>query len=124
MTPARRLQRLTHRVLDVGRTIGVGRLAWTAPRWLVRREFLVTVKDLSGPLPLPVRGADVVWRRLAVSETPRLLAKSPTLNEGEVWRRLHEGQECWVGWAGDLPAHWRWETSGETYFPYLHRVVH
>jgi GNAT superfamily N-acetyltransferase len=123
MASARGLRRLTHRVLDVRRTIGVGRMAWTAPRWLVRREFLVTVKDLSGPLPRPTRGADIAWRKLAAPDMPRLLAESPTLGEAEVWRRLREGQECWVGWAGDLPAHWRWETSVETYFPYLHRVV-
>jgi GNAT superfamily N-acetyltransferase len=99
------------------------RLAWTVPRWLVRREFLVTVKDLSGPLPPLARGTDVAWRRLAAAEIPRLLAESPTLTETEVWRRLREGQECWVGWAGDIPAHWRWETSVEAYFPYLHRGV-
>ncbi len=117
------LRRLTHRVLDVGRTIGVVQLAWTAPRWLVQREFLVTVKDLSGPLPLPAPGTGVDWRSLAAAEIPRLLAESPTLSEAEVRRRLREGQECWVGWAGDIPAHWRWETSVATYFPYLHRGV-
>jgi hypothetical protein len=117
----RRLRRLTNRLLDVGRTIGFVRLAWAVPRWLVRREFLVTVKDLSDPLPPLPRDTDVVWRRLAAAEIPRLLAESPTLTEAEVSRRLREGQECWVAWAGDLPAHWRWETSVEAYFPYIHR---
>ena len=123
MASACGLRRLTHRLLDVGRTIGFVRLAWTVPCWLVRREFLVTVKDLSGPLPPLARGTNVAWRRLATAEIPRLLAESPTLTETEVWRRLREGQECWVGWAGDIPAHWRWETSVEAYFPYLHRGV-
>jgi GNAT superfamily N-acetyltransferase len=118
-----RLRRLAYRLLDVGRTIGFVRLAWTVPRWLVRREFLVTVKDLSGPLPPPARDSDVAWRRLAPAEIPRLLAQSPTLTDTEVWRRLREGQECWVGWAGDIPAHWRWETSTEAYFPYIRRRV-
>jgi GNAT superfamily N-acetyltransferase len=117
----RRLRRLTHRLLDVGRTIGFVRLAWAVPRWLVRREFLVTVKDLSDPLPPLPRDIDVAWRRLAAAEIPRLLAESPTLTKAEVSRRLREGQECWVAWAGDLPAHWRWETSVEAYFPYIHR---
>jgi hypothetical protein len=123
MVSVRSLRRLAYRVLDVGRTIGVVRLAGTAPRWLVRREFLVTVKDLSGPLPRPVRGADVVWRRLAAAEIPRLLAESPTLTEAEVWRRFREGQECWVGWTHDIPVHWRWETNTEAYLPYLRRAV-
>jgi GNAT superfamily N-acetyltransferase len=103
--------------------MGVGRLAWTAPSWLVRREFVVMVKDLTGPLPPPVRSSGVVWRRLAAAEIPRLLAESPTLTEPEIWRRLREGQECWVGWAGDIPGHWRWETTTETHLPYLRRAV-
>ncbi len=123
MTRDRALRRLAHRILDARRTIGVVRLARTAPGWLVRREFLVTVKDLTGPLPPIAPASDVVWRRLTVGEIPRLLAESPTLAAAEVRRRLHEGQECWVGWAGDIPAHWRWETSAEAHLPYLHRVV-
>ena len=43
MASARGLRRLTHRLLDVGRTIGFVQLARTVPRWLVRREFLQRV---------------------------------------------------------------------------------
>jgi hypothetical protein len=123
MTRDHALRRFAHRILDVRRTIGIVRLAQIAPGWLIRREFLVTVKDLTSPLPPVTPGPDIVWRRLAASEIPRLLAGSPTLTLAEVWRRLREGQECWVTWAGDIPAHWRWETSAETYLPYLHRTV-
>ena len=117
------LRRLVHRLRDACNAIGIARLAWTAPRWLIRREFLVTVKDLTGPLPpiSPLPG--VTWRRLTDAEVPCLVASSPTLSPAEVWRRLREGQECWVGWMGEAAAHWRWETRGEAYLPYLHRFV-
>jgi GNAT superfamily N-acetyltransferase len=90
---------------------------------LIRREFLVTVKDLRGTLPPISPLPDVTWRRLADAEVPCLLASSPTLSQAEVRRRLREGQECWVGWAGETVAHWRWETHGEAYLPYLRRFV-
>jgi GNAT superfamily N-acetyltransferase len=102
---------------------GIAGLAWTAPRWLIRREFLVTVKDLTGPLPRIPPSPDVAWRRLTNAELPGLLASSPTLSPAEVGRRRQEGQECWVGWIGDTAAHWRWETDGEAYLPYLRRFV-
>jgi GNAT superfamily N-acetyltransferase len=102
---------------------GIAGLAWTAPRWLIRREFLVTVKDLSGPLPRIPPSPDVAWRRLTNAELPGLLASSPTLSPAEVGRRQGEGQECWVGWVGETAAHWRWETDGEAYLPYLRRFV-
>ena len=35
-----------YRVLDVHRTLGLRRLLWVAPQWLVRQEYLVFVKDL------------------------------------------------------------------------------
>jgi GNAT superfamily N-acetyltransferase len=123
MTPDRVLRRLAHRVLDARRTIGVMQLARAAPRWLMRREFLVTVKDLTGPLPPIAPSPGVAWRRLTAAEIPQLVAKSPTLTAAEVWRRLREGQECWVGWLDGTPAHWRWETCTETHCPYLRRAV-
>jgi GNAT superfamily N-acetyltransferase len=115
--------RLVHRLRDASRTMGIARLAWTAPRWSIRREFLITVKDLTGALPpiSPVPG--VSWRRLAGAEVPALVASSSTLCPAEVWRRLREGQECWVGWMGTKAAHWLWQTHGETHLPYLHRSV-
>lgn len=105
MTRDRALRRLAHRVLDAERTIGLVKLASTAPRWLIRREFLVTVKDLTGPLPPIGPSPGVAWRRLTSADVPQLVASSPTLTAGEVWRRLREGQECWVGWMDDIPAH-------------------
>jgi GNAT superfamily N-acetyltransferase len=123
MTPDRVLRRLAHRILDARRTIGVMQLARAAPRWLMRREFLVTVKDLTGPLPPIAPSPGVAWRRLTAAEIPQLVAKSPTLTAAEVWRRLREGQECWVGWLDGTPAHWRWETCTETHCPYLRRAV-
>ena len=117
------LRRLVHRLRDARNTIGIARLAWTIPRWLIRREFLVTVKDLTGPLPSISPVPDVTWRRLTDAEIPGLVASSPTLSPAEVWRRLQEGQECWVGWMGETAAHWRWETHREAHLPYLRRSV-
>jgi hypothetical protein len=117
------LRRAVSRLRDAGYAIGMARLAWTAPRWLIWREFLVTVKDLTGPLPpIPVF-PDVAWRTLADAELPGLLGSSPTLSPAEIRRRQQEGQECWVGWMGETAAHWRWETDGEAYLPYLRRSV-
>jgi GNAT superfamily N-acetyltransferase len=117
------LRRAVSRLRDARYAVGIARLAWTAPRWLIRRQFLVTVKDLSDPLPSISLLPDVAWRRLAKVEVPRLLASSPTLSPAEIQRRLQEGQECWVGWMGEAAAHWRWETREEAYLPYLHRVI-
>ncbi len=117
------LRQAVSRLRDAGIAIGLARLAWTAPRWLIQREFLVTVKDLTGPLPAISPLSGVTWRRLTDTDLPRLLACSPTLSQTEVRRRRQEGQECWVGWIGETAAHWRWETAGETYLPYLRRIV-
>jgi hypothetical protein len=117
------LRRLVSRVRDARATVGIAGLARVAPRWLIQREFLVTVKDLTGPLPPITPRPDVSWRRLIEVEIPQLVASSPTLSVTEVRRRLGEGQECWVGWTGGAPAHWRWETREEAYLPYLHRAV-
>jgi hypothetical protein len=117
------LRRAVSRLRDAADAIGLARLAWTAPRWLIRREFLVTMKDLTGPLPPISPRPDVSWRRLTDAELPGLLRSSPTLSRAEVMRRLQEGQECWVGWIGETAAHSRWETENETYLPYLRRFV-
>ena len=100
------------------------KLARAAPRWLMRREFLVTVKDLTGPLPPVAPSPGVAWRLLTAAEIPQLVTSSPTLTTAEVWRRLRDGQECWVGWMDDIPAHWRWETCAKTHVPYLRHAVH
>jgi hypothetical protein len=92
-------------------------------RWLIRREFLVTVKDLTGPLPPIVPVPDVSWRRVTAVEIPSLVTYSPTLSAAEASQRLQEGQECWVAWSGQTAAHWRWETRRQTYLPYLSRSV-
>ena len=117
------LRRAVSRFRDAGNAIGFARLAWTAPRWLIRREYLVTVKELTGPLPAISPLPDVTWQRLTDTDLPRLLASSPTLCRTELSRRRQQGQECWVGWIGDTAAHWRWETQREAYLPYLRRSV-
>ena len=117
------LRRSICRFQDACSAIGIARLPWALARWLIRRELLVTVKDLTAPLPpIPPR-PEVVWQRLTDAEVPGLLATSPTLSPGEVTRRRREGQQCWVGWIGETPAHWRWETNREAYLPYLCRSV-
>lgn len=117
------LRRAIARVRDACSAIGMARLPWAVPRWLVQREFLVTVKNLTDPLPPISPHPGVVWRRLTDTEVPDLLAGSPTLSPDEVMRRRGEGQRCWVGWMGETPAHWRWETDGDAYLPYLGRSV-
>ena len=51
------------------------KLARAAPRWLMRREFLVTVKDLTGPLPPVAPSPGVAWRLLTAAEIPQLVAE-------------------------------------------------
>lgn len=118
-----RLRRTAHRLRDAQRAIGTLRLAWTGPVWLARREYLVTVKDLRGPLPPLPPTAGLAWRPLERGQATSLVASSPTLSALEIRRRLGEGQECWVAWVGGTAVHWRWETRGEAYLPYLRRPI-
>jgi hypothetical protein len=112
---------LLFRLQEARRALGDVEQAGVLARWLVRREYLVTVKDLRGDLPTarPVDG--VRWRPLDDAEIPLVAATRPTLTEAEVRHRLAEAQQCWVGWVGERPVHWRWEADADVHLPYLGR---
>ena len=64
MTKAGRVHRLFHRLLDANRTLGLRRLLWVAPQWLVRQEYLMLVKDLRLPLPEVPAHESLRWTSL------------------------------------------------------------
>ena len=96
-----------------------------APRWAVRREYLVVVRDLASPrggdARLPSVG-DIRWSRLFPKDAGRLREANPGLCPDEVRRRVEEGQECTVGWQGSTIVHYRWDSSRPAYLPYLRAV--
>lgn len=107
-------------------TLGFWRALWLAPRWWVRKEYLVLVKDLralepSSSLPrgggLPAR-----WTTLTEDDIPSLRAANPKLSGSEMHRRWAEGQECLGGWIEGALAHYRWDTSRRAELPFLKKV--
>ena len=115
-------RRAVDRAVDGIRLHGLGRALAMAPRWLVRREYLVLARDLTTPLPAlppePVR-----WSALGVNHLAALRALDPDLSEDEIRRRWREGQHTEGGWDGDRLVYARWETRGPTYLPYLGCVL-
>jgi hypothetical protein len=112
---------LLFRLQEARRVLGDVEQAAVLARWLIRREYLVTAKDLREGLPTapPVDG--VRWRPLDDADIPLVVATRPTLGEAEVRHRLAEAQQCWVGWVGTRPVHWRWEADADVFLPYLGR---
>ena len=119
------LQDLGLRFRDARSALGFWRTLSLAPRWAVRQEYVVVVRDLtrlgSGPAsdsePENLRWApidDNAIRQFAEIRSPLSLA--------EVRRRLDERQECLVGWLGSTLVHYRWETMQPAYLPYLDTV--
>jgi len=114
--------RLFYRLLDVYRTLGLRRTLWVTPSWLIRREFLVLVRDLRLPLPdLPACGP-MRWAPLTEADIPQVCAINPAMTEAEIRRRWGEGQECLLCWVGDSLAHYRWESTRPAYLPYLGKI--
>jgi GNAT superfamily N-acetyltransferase len=102
-----------------------GERAWfpiVAASWLVRREYLVTVRAVDGRGSVP-RLAGVRWSR--IEDPAQLLVGRGDLwpARAEVRRRLDEGQECWAAWFGGELAHWRWEAVQPAFLPYLGRSL-
>jgi GNAT superfamily N-acetyltransferase len=112
---------LLFRLREAGRALPARDLATALAAWLVRRVYLVTSRDLRDPLPSPPSVRGVAWTTLREADIVRLVASKPTLTDAEVRARLAEGQRCAVGWLDGRPVHWRWETDGEAYLPYLGR---
>jgi GNAT superfamily N-acetyltransferase len=115
----RRVRGFLYRVLDVRRTLGLGRLLWVAPQWLLRQEYLVFVKDLRQPLPEVPPHESLRWTPFTESQIDRLLAINPALSEAEIRRRLTEGQECLLAWIGNTLIHYRWDATASPYLPFL-----
>jgi GNAT superfamily N-acetyltransferase len=115
------LRGVAARIRDARHAVGIAGLVGSAPAWLVRREYLATVKDLTDPVPRVPAIPGIAWRLLERAEVPLLVASSPRLSGADVWRRLGEGQECWVAWLDNAAVHWRWETRRDAYLPYLQR---
>jgi hypothetical protein len=94
------------------------RVPIVAASWLVRREYLITVRPVGRIADAP-RLPGVSWERI---EDPARLGVGPgdlRPARTEARRRLDEGQECWAAWiAGEL-AHWRWEATRPAFLPYL-----
>jgi hypothetical protein len=105
-------------------TLGFWRALWLSPRWQVRKEYLVLVKDLARGETLAQPGrspASVQWRVLSESDIGALRSANPKLAEAEARRRWREGQECLAGLVGDRLAHYRWDADRRTYLSYLKR---
>jgi hypothetical protein len=113
------LRPLARRACDTWAATG-HRFPIVAATWLVRREYLITVRAVDGSESVP-RLPGVRWGPI---EDPAQLH----VGDGDLWparpevlRRLEEGQECWAAWiAGEL-AHCRWETVRPAFLPYLGR---
>ncbi|MBI4525201.1 MAG: hypothetical protein HY695_15465 [Deltaproteobacteria bacterium] len=101
------------------RAVGTVRLTLTVPAWLLRKKYLVLVKDLQSPVPpLPV-DRKMNWTLLTESVLPQALSINPALTEHEIRRRWSEGQNCHLCWIEGQIAHYRWDTSRPAYLPYL-----
>jgi GNAT superfamily N-acetyltransferase len=99
------------------------RLLWVAPGWIVRPRYLVLVRDLTRPRPAVARPPGLRWSVLTDAEVPAILAADPRATAADVARRRREGQACHLCWVGGTLAHYRWEATGESYLPFLDRVV-
>jgi len=118
-----RIRPFYYRLLDANRTLGLRKLLWVAPQWLLRQEYLVLVKDLHSPLPeIPARES-LRWTDFTEAHIDRVLAINPALSEAEIRRRLREGQECLLAWIGESLVHYRWDATASPYLPYLGKTL-
>jgi GNAT superfamily N-acetyltransferase len=109
------------RVADVRRTLGLRRFLATLPRWALRPEFHVVVRDLGMPLPAISPLAGVRWAPLSWRDAAAITALNPALSALEQRRRWEEGQICVGGWLDAALVHYWWETTRPAYLPYLGR---
>ena len=119
----KRIREFYYRLLDVNRTLGLRRLLWVAPQWLLRQEYLVLVKDLRLPLPDVPAHESLRWTGFTETQIDQLLAFNPALSEAEIRRRLREGQECLLAWIGESLVHYRWDATASPYLPYLGKTL-
>jgi len=115
----KKIRRFYYRLLDANRTLGIKRLLWVAPQWLLRQAYLVYVKDLRLPLPEVPAHESLRWTGFTETQIDRVLAINPALSEAEIRRRLREGQECLLAWIGESLVHYRWDATASPYLPFL-----
>jgi hypothetical protein len=112
---------LTPRARDLWAATG-RRLPIVVASWLLRHEYLITVRRVDPTLALP-RLTDVRWGRIDDPAQLEIGTRARGPDRTDVRRRLDTGQECWAAWiAGEL-AHWRWETTRPAFLPYLGRTL-
>ena len=119
----RTMYSLYYRLLDAYGALGPRRIIWVAPLWLVRREYLVLVRDLLLPLPEVPPHDSMEWRPLTEADLPRVLATNPVISEAEIRRRLNERQQCLLCWIGGSLAHYRWDATASVHLPYLGKTL-
>lgn len=107
------------RLAHLAGCVGWARVPLVAARWTLRREFLITARDLAGALPEVRAGGDEEWTVAGEADLAALLAADPTLDRGELDRRLAEGQSCVVCRADGIAVHWRWQATSPAYLRYL-----
>jgi GNAT superfamily N-acetyltransferase len=115
------VRRLFARLHDAYRAQGLW-LPLVAARWLLRPEYLVSVRDLERGTPTFAVRDDVRWAPLGEADLPALVALSPTLTEADVRRMWAEGQECHTCWIDDVLVFYRWDSTEPAYLPYLDRT--
>jgi RimJ/RimL family protein N-acetyltransferase len=115
----KKIRRFYYRLLDANRALGLKRLLWVAPQWLLRQEYVMFVKDLHLPLPDVPAHESLRWTSFTETQIDRVLAINPALSEAEIRRRLKEGQECLLGWIGESLVYYRWDATASPYLPYL-----
>jgi GNAT superfamily N-acetyltransferase len=109
------LSRLAH----AAECVGWRRLPGVALRWTLRREFLITARDLSQPLPEIPRDPREEWAAAEPADLEALLEVDPTSSARELDRRIEDGQTCRVCRVEGRAVHWRWQITGPAHLWYL-----
>ena len=112
---------LLSRLRDAYRAQG-SRMLLVGPRWLIRPEYLVIVRDLGRGTPVFAADGATRWSWLREADVPGVLAIHPVLTEADIRRMWAEGQECLTCWVDGAPVFYRWDTTDPAYLPYLDRT--
>lgn len=112
------------RLLDMGRTVGMPRALWSVPSWALRRDFVVLVRDLREALPEPQQIPNVRWTVLGHLDLARVRTLDPGIPEAAIDAWYGEGQQCVLGWFGDVLAYMHWDSTTPAYLWYLRKTLH
>lgn len=88
----KRIRPVYHRLLDANRTLGLRRLLWVAPQWLLRQEYLMLVKDLRLALIEVPAHESLRWTAFTAAQVDKVLATNPALSEAEILILLEAGE--------------------------------